>query len=254
MAAAGCDGGGFPPDAGVTPPAAMGTFSLAWSVTDTAGAPITCDQIGASTVAISLSSLDRVFGIAESFSCGNSPSTSPAIPIGNYSVAIELHGFGLDPVTVPPQSRVVITEGQTTALQPVTFAVNATGNLALQLAPPAPLTSNCGAGPGGAAIDGTSITLQDAAGACLPVTFTRTKNGAPNGTYTASCPGPAVATCIERDETLTATSVPSGPYTIHVRGKIGAADCFRNDDSLAVPAQGKALTRTLNLASSTPSC
>jgi hypothetical protein len=253
-ATAGCGGGGFPADAGADAPIAVGSFSLAWTLTDTTGAPVTCDQIGASTVAITLQSLDRVFGAAESFSCGNSPSTSPVIPVGNYKISIELHGSGLDPVVAPPQDRVAISENQTTTLAPVTFAVDATGTVALQLAPPAPLTSNCGAPPAGAGINGESITLEHAGDGCLPITFTRTKGGATIGTYTVNCAAPSAASCIESDETLTATNVPSGPYTIHIRGKIGATDCFTNDDSLVVPAQGKTLTRTLNLAATKPSC
>jgi hypothetical protein len=249
-ASAGCSGGGFPADAGIDAPAATGTFSLAWTLTDTGGAPITCDQVSATTIALTLQSSDRVFGIAESFSCGNSPSTSPVIPIGNYSVGIELHGTGLDPVVAPTQNHVAIVQNQNTTLAPVTFAVNATGNVALQIAPPAPLTSNCGAAPMGAAINAETITVQDAGGACLPITFTRSKGG----TYVVNCTTPNVAGCIEDDETLTATGVPSGTYTIHIRGKIGATDCFTNDDSLAVPAQGKSLTRTLNLAATKPSC
>lgn len=253
-ASAGCNGGGFPPDAGIDSPAAVGAFSLAWTITDTGGNPITCDQIGATTVAITLQSLDRVFGAAESFSCGNNPSTSPALPIGHYTVSIELHGTGLDPVVAARQDGVLISENKTTALAPVTFAVNAAGNVALQLAPPVPLTSNCGAPPTGAGITGETITLEHAGDGCLPITFTRTKGGQAVGTYTVNCAAPNVVGCIENDETLSATNVPSGPYTIHIRGKIGATDCFTNDDSLPVPAQGKSLTRTLNLAATKPSC
>jgi hypothetical protein len=251
---AGCNGGGFPADAGVDVKIAAGSFSLAWKLTDLKGAPITCDQIGASTVAITLQSLDRVFGDAESFSCGNSPSTSPAIPAGDYNVGIELHGSGLDPVVAPVQPRVVIADNQITALAPVTFAVDPTGTVALQIAPPTPLTSNCGAPPSGAGINAETITLEHAGDGCLPITFTRTKGGATVGTYTVSCAAPANAGCIEQDETLTATGVPFGQYTIHVRGKIGASDCFTNNDSLAVPAQGKTLTQTVILAPTKPSC
>jgi hypothetical protein len=254
VAVAGCDGGGFPADGGVPDAPASGTFSLAWTVTDPGGAPIACDQIGANTVALTLQSLDRVFGLAESFSCANSPSTSPPIPVGAYTVDIELHGAGLDPVVSPRQNRITINQNQTTALQAVTFAVQATGMLALKIATPAPFTSSCGAAPGGAAITGETITVQNDAGTCLPITFTRMKGGAPNGTYTVSCTAPSVATCIEGDETLTASDVPSGAYQIHIRGKRDATDCFRNDDSLSLPAQGKTLTRTLNLAPTTPSC
>lgn len=57
-----------------------------------------------------------------------------------------------------------------------------------------------------------------------------------------------VTTCIENDETLTVPSMQSGPYTIHIRGKVGSANCWRNDNTLQVPPLGKRLSETLNLA------
>ena len=48
---AACGGGGGFPDATIdVGPPAPGSFSLAWSVTDTMGNAITCDQIGAQSV------------------------------------------------------------------------------------------------------------------------------------------------------------------------------------------------------------
>ena len=40
-------GGGFPDAPPIDMPPPLGTFSLAWTVKDTGGNPITCDQIGA---------------------------------------------------------------------------------------------------------------------------------------------------------------------------------------------------------------
>jgi hypothetical protein len=41
-----------------------------------------------------------------------------------------------------------------------------------------------------------------------------------------------------------------------VRGKIGAVDCWKNDNALQVPPQSKTLIDTLNLAvqTGTPGC
>jgi hypothetical protein len=80
------------------------------------------------------------------------------------------------------------------------------------------------------------------------VTFERRRGGTLVGSYVVSCSSPAVAACIETDETLTVPSMASGPYTIHVRGKIGAVECWNNDDALQVPPQGKLMIQTLNLA------
>jgi hypothetical protein len=258
-ASAGCDcnGGGFPADARlVDAPAARGTVSLAWSLTDLTGRAITCDEVGASFVSLELRRQASLQGAVASFSCANSPSTSQAIEVGTYEVRFELRGQVLTPVAAQPQSSVVITKDQNTELAPVTFAVDTNGMLVLALVAP-PFTSNCKPGSmQGAGITTNTITLTRAGGGCAPVTFVRTRGSTPRGTYTVNCSSPEISTCIENDETLTVPSMPSGPYQIHVRGKLSAVECWANDDSLQVPAQGKARTETLNLAfqAGTPGC
>jgi hypothetical protein len=112
-----------------------------------------------------------------------------------------------------------------------------------------PLTSNCKP-PAmmGAGITGFTITLVHTGDGCAPVTFTRMRGTTMLGSYLVNCSSPMVTTCIESDETLTVPSMQSGPYQIHVRGKNNAVDCWKNDDALQVPPQGKTLTETLNLA------
>ena len=253
----GCDDGGFPADARpIDAPAARGTVSLAWSLTDLGGRPIVCDDVGANFVSVELRSVTSLSGSVASFACGNSPSTSSPIEVGAYEARFELHGQALTPVTAPSQPGVVITKDQNTQLAPVTFAVDNTGKLVLALVAP-PATSNCKpASMLGAGITGTTITLVRNGGGCAPVTFVRTRGATTLGSYSVNCSSPQVASCIENDETLTVSSMSSGGYTIHVRGKIGAVDCWANDDALQVPAQGKARSETLNLAfqSGTPGC
>lgn len=253
----GCDDGGFPADARpIDAPVARGTVSLAWSLTDIAGRPIVCDDVGANFVSVELRSVTSLSGSVASFACSNSPSTSSPIEVGTYEARFELHGQALTPVTAPSQSGVVISKDQNTQLAPVSFAVDNTGKLVLALVAP-PLTSNCKpASMLGAGITGTTITLVRNGGGCAPVTFVRTRGSTMLGSYSVNCSSPQVAPCIENDETLTVSSMSSGGYTIHVRGKVGAVDCWANDDTLQVPAQGKARTETLNLAfqSATPGC
>jgi hypothetical protein len=254
---AGCgDDGGFPTDAAAPDGSAHGNVSLAWSLVDPGGQPITCDQVGASTVSVALRARGTLAGAVDSFSCNNSPTTSRALDPGTYDVTLELHAGATTLATVPEQRGIVIVDGMTTPLAPVTFVVDASGSLVVSLASP-PATTNCGA-PSmmGAGIDGVTITLTQAGGGCAPVTFVHTKNGAPLPPYTVSCSSPAVAACIESDETLTVPTLASGPYTIHVRGTIGGVECWKNDDALQVPALGKPLTTTLNLAlqPATPGC
>ena len=245
----GCgDDGGFPRDAPPMQRPERGTISLAWALQDPSGQPLSCDQVGASTVALQLRARGEASGAVESFTCGNSPSTSKAIDPGTYDVSFELHAGATTLAAAPDQNGVVIESGMTTALAALTFVVDATGSLVLSLAAP-PATSNCKS-PSmmGAGINGITITLTQAAGGCAPVTFVHTRGAMTLAPYTVSCSSPAVAACIENDETLTVPSLPSGPYNIHIRGKIGAVECWTNDDALQVPALGRPLTRTLNLA------
>ena len=243
----GCDGPGFP-DAATPDATTLGTVSLAWWLIDFDGHPITCDQVAGRTVALQLRNQGGVSGVPASFSCGNSPSVTQAVASGTYNISFELHGDTGTLSTVPDQIGVMVTGGVTTVLAPVTFTVDARGSLALAIAAP-PATSNCNpTNMNGAGITGTSITLVDAGGSCAPVTFIRSRGATQLGTYTVNCSSPPVARCVETDETLTVPRLPSGPYTVHVRGSITGVDCWKNDDAIQVPPKGQALNRTLNLA------
>ena len=248
----GCTDGGSnisgPRDAALPPaPTGHGTVSLAWVLSDLRNQPIQCTQVGASTVALVLRAQGVTTGDADSFTCSNSPSTSKAILPGIYNVSFELHADGVTLATAPDQRDVVIVDGRNTPLTPLTFTVDAQGGLALSLATP-PAASNCKA-PSmlGAGINGVTITLMTAAGGCAPMTFVHTRGAMTLPPYTVNCSSPQVSACIESDETLTVPDMSSGPYTIHVRGKIGAIECWKSDDSLQIPALGMALTQKVNL-------
>jgi len=246
--AGGCGGGeGFASDAAIDA-AVPGTVTLAWSLADPSGNPITCAQVGASTVALQLQGR-RTAGVPVSLSCDHSPATSQLLAPDTYDVSIELHGAGLTSVVVPDQNNVVVRPGANTQLGPVVFKVDPTGALVASLHAGPQITSNCGGPPSGAGIATTTIALQhDANGPCEPITFTHTKGTTTLEPYTVNCSAPQVVGCIENDESLSVASLPSGPYTIHIVGKINAAACWKNDDSLQIPAQGKTQTTVFNLS------
>jgi hypothetical protein len=244
----GCSSEGFPVDASPPDAVTLGRVSLAWSLTDLAGQPITCDQVGAKTVSLAVRNQAGASGTAASFSCTNSPSVTQFFASGLYSIAFELNGDSGTLATASDQNNVLIAGGQITPLTPVVFPVDAKGSVALSIATP-PGASNCKSPPMGAGITSMTITLVNAGGSCAPVTLLRARGTTSLGSYTVDCGSPQTATCIESDETLTpAAPLPSGPYTIHIRGKVGGAECWRNDDALQVPPQAKVLVRTLNLA------
>jgi hypothetical protein len=136
----------------------------------------------------------------------------------------------------------------------VSFAVDANGALELRLETSQP-GGNCGdVGAMGAGIDAMTFTLRRTDSTCEPITFQISAGATrPAGSYTVDCDNPALAACIENDQLLTAEPVPSGNYRVQIRGKVGGADCWTNDDSLAVPPLSKVLKSTLNLVKA-PGC
>lgn len=262
---AGCgDGGGFPDAVPIDQPPASGTFSLMWAVKDPSGATLDCAEIGAQAVTVTTRNKAVTGGSTEVFTCSSLAGTSPGIPPGTYDMDFELGGVGGDPqtgviATSPKQANVVVPPGNNVPLMPITFTVNATGGIKLNLSANKP-GGNCGTiAMNGAGITGMSLVLQhQGSGTCEPVQFTYAANATrPGGTYTVNCTMPVVAPCIEADQQLTATGVKSGNYQLHIRGKIATADCFTNDDTLPVYPQGRDVTRTLNFApatAGTPGC
>src|SRR5690349_6763336 len=84
----GCEGGGLvdaQPDV-----QAPGTISLAWSLTDANGAPITCDQVGAVAVSMEIREIDAATGAPAAFTCSTGSGTTQALAPGTYQVDIEL--------------------------------------------------------------------------------------------------------------------------------------------------------------------
>ena len=191
----------------------------------------------------------------ELFSCSATNGTGHGIPSGNYDMELGLLASTGPLVTAPTQHGIHISAGKTTPLAPVTFAIDATGALDLHLASTAP-GGNCALTTmNGAGITGTTITLEHISSVCAPVTFTVGADATrPAFSYTVNCATPVVAACIESDQALDVSGVPSGHYVVHVRGRTGAGTCWTNDDQLVVPAVGRTLMQTLALTAGTPGC
>jgi hypothetical protein len=231
---------------GATPtPPATGSISLTWSITDLAGQPATCDQVGACSVALRLTDRTGSGVVAVAFPCSASSGTT-SVAVGVYDIAIELHtADGTKLATAPPQNGVAIATGPIRRLMPVAFAATTSESLVLSIA--TPTAENCqSTTAGGAGITAMAITLAHTGDGCAPLTFVRMQGGAPHGTYTVDCSTPMTTTCIENTETLT-TSLGPGSYTVHVTGKINAADCWQRDDTLQIPPPGKPLVHTVDL-------
>jgi len=259
----GCgDGGGFPDAPVIDAPPAPGTFTLAWTVANTGGMAITCDQIGAQAVTALLRNRAIQGGSTEVFTCSTLSGMSQVLAPGIYDIDFDLNGGGGDPVTgviatAPQQAGVEIKAGQNTVLTPLAFSVNATGALKLKLMSSATAGNCVPTAQMGAGITTNTITVTRVGdGVCAPLTFNISAGsmGGTAGTYVVDCVSPAVAPCIERDQELTVSGVTSGAYAINVRASQGGTLCYTNVDQLPVPPLGRELMRTLNLGSVTPAC
>lgn len=258
--AAGCgSGGGFPDAAPDVSPPGPGFFKVDWVVTDANSQPLDCSRISAAAVTATLRKHGTAGGSTQVFTCATGTGKSQAVEAGTYDITWELdstQSLVLD--TASPQKDVVIEDGQTTQLTSLAFSVDATGNVKLHLDALKP-GGNCGTGADGAKIDAMTMTVQhNSSGPCEPVMFAVAAGATkPASTFAVDC---SMATtsipCIEHDQELSATAVPSDKYTFRVHGTVVGADCWSNNNQLTVPPLGGTLNQTLNLghADGAPGC
>lgn len=244
-------GGGFPDARPIDVPPPNGTFTLAWSVSDTAGQPITCDQVGGQTVTVLAHNRAYEGGEPEPFVCSSLMGQSPGLAPGTYDFEFELDASSGILATAPGQYGIEIASNQSVQLAPLAFSLDATGGMALHLASNKP-GGNCGA-PGGATPGGgvtsTTITLVHSSDqSCQPLTLQIAAGASqPASMYTIACTTPVVGPCIESDQAITATGFGADSYMIHIKMNQATNVCWTNDDSIVVPPLGATLTRTLNL-------
>jgi hypothetical protein len=225
---------------------ARGSVLIAWSITALGGAT-TCTRAGAQTVSVVLRSRRSAADEAFTFACTDSQATTPPVAAGPYEVTLSLLAAdGATLAVAPTQAPIAIDAGEVTTLAPVIFRVEG-GTLSLSFATIGTTTNCLARDQGGAGITASTITLEHAAGGCAPVTFVRSRGTTTLGTYSVICSSPQVATCIERDETLTIEVIESGPYVLRIDGLVGAVGCWEGADVVTVPA-GARLTTPVQLA------
>jgi hypothetical protein len=223
-----------PPDARVIDaPPPGGTVSLTWSMHEGASA-LTCDQISASIVSVTILPENAGFGFVDTFSCTSGKGTSRALAPGKYTITVELDG-GTGALAPSQQlTHIDVTSGQDTALGAIDFQVVAKGGVSIKLAAKSK-AENCTAT--GADIASMTLQMQDGAGTCIPTTFmiaAGAKN--PASTYTSDCNTTPTGPCIEQDQTVTATGLRSGSVKLVVTGDVGGKACWNGLLPLTVPA------------------
>ncbi len=221
--------------------AAPGQFMVSWTVGHQ-GTVLTCAEISASSVTVEIVPVGAVFGVVDSFGCTSSIGTSRLLAPGGYDLEISLEGSGGTLAGPVLRLAVVVTSGGVAAVTPVPFDVDPAGDLAFTITTPA--GDNCGAMPAGAGITATRIELRDAAGTCVPTTFTIGAGAtAPAGTYVSDC-ATATHACIAADQAVGAADVRSGQRSMVITGLVGTTACWRRSSSFVVRAAG--LTTTLS--------
>lgn len=229
------------PDARISIDApAPGQLSLTWSLAH-AGAPLTCGEVGATSVSADILPVGAQFGVVDGWSCASGMGTTRELEPGRYDLRVTVSGGGtLD----GPEIRlgVEVRPGQVTAVDPIAFDVDPTGTLSLRIT--SPTGDNCGPAPGGAGVTAMRLELTDSAGVCTPTTFEIAAGAtAPAATYVSDCAG-ATTACIAADQVLTATGVRAGQHGLAITGLVGDAPCWTRAAQFAQRAGG--LTTTLN--------
>jgi hypothetical protein len=222
---------------------ALGSVSLTWTMADANGRPLSCEQISATTVLLTLRERASGSSVTASFPCRSSPSAQLLGP-GVYDATIALRtGEGATIATVSDQASVLVVAAQVTPLAPAMFSV--TAGLVLSFATSA--IANCTSpAEGGAAITSATLILAHTGAGCAPVTFVRKRGNTVVERYLVNCSSPAVTSCIETSETFTVLPIDPGSYSLRVRARVGALNCWVRDEDIDV-SLGAPVTRTINL-------
>lgn len=223
-----------------------GTISLTWTLTNTAGQPITCGDVGAQNVVLVLRNILEVGGSTAVFGCGSGGGTTTPLSPGPYEIDFELRGTADLLAASPRRRNIVVVVGQDTPIGAVPFAVDAIGGFELVVRA-SPGTTNCGTGTN---ISAMAIALRRPDDTCQLTTLRIEPGGR---TYPVNCASMNLTPCVENNQRVIATDLPSGSYKVEVVGRVGARDCWTASESLQVPPLRKSLSRTVLLAKA-PGC
>jgi hypothetical protein len=232
-----CGGGDEVPDAGPPQPDAFvanGTFSLAWTLSDGMGT-VTCDQVKATGVKITLLPTSGAPGFTELGQCSSGMLTGSPHPVQSYNVTIELTnsaGQTMATVTQTDQSNVADT---VTALPTAAFTTTRNGGVKFKIDVGTTSALNCPGEmdtPAGAGIDTLTVELRSG-GTCVPAALAVTGEAMARA---ATCAAPSGA-CIENDKDIILAGdpgVPAGDYELVVTGLEGAEVCYTGNATFTI--------------------
>jgi hypothetical protein len=256
LLAAACGDDSGPPDSRGTDPAPPGgTITVTWTIVDDADEPLSCAEVGASLVSVSMRRDSDVFGRTETMPCGPGAGTTAPIDPGTYEVQVRLAGVTADPVEV----RDVAVESQRDTPVAVSLTVIPRGGFTFRIVAGTGQGNCTPPAQGGAGITEMELALARQEGGCVPVTFAIAAGASqPAATYTTDCADPAPTACIATDQQVTvAPQLPSGGYRMTILGWVGDAACWSRIAQFQVPAGGQTASlppQTLSLDPRVPGC
>ncbi len=239
--AAGCGGESGSPDASVpdAQQVAPGHVALSWSLVDD-GEPISCDDVGAVSMAFTAIPLDGFAGEVRTRRCdeGEAGVTLEMAP-GAYSGRVELISVAGPLGEAVPIDRIEVEGGGEVVVEPITFDVPRSGgaNFRVQARP---FADNCDS-DGSPAIEELKIELHERGGDCVPVTFAIEVDGDDDVLYESDCEG-AVVGCVEHTQRISFSDVEPGRYLLDIVARDEAGTCLDILNQFEVAGGGLATT------------
>jgi hypothetical protein len=222
---------GPPPDAAIT----QGTMSFTWDVNDTDMNALMCGDVGAITVRVSMTPSAGGFAVIDALSCNSGMGTTRPLDAGTYNVTMELRGTAGLLSQTATMNNVDVVAGGDTPLGNIVFEVLAQGNFEFDVDTSA-TGLNCDSDMNdGAGITDVLFELRDSSNQCVNVAMDIAAGAAePAGTYNTDC-ATMYGACIENDQTITVTGVPSGAYQLTIRAWKGGLECWMRAPQFNVP-------------------
>lgn len=219
----------------------LGTFSLSWALTDGSNA-LTCGQVGAFSVAVTLIPQDGFSGESESFSCSSGEGQSRGLVPGLYNARIDVRASGSRSLLEAPIviADVEIAANTDKVLPAQEFVISPQGSFSFFVDSGA-TGGNCAElAANGAGIVGVAFELENESGVCLEADFIVAEGSQAGGTYSSNCTTPpAPLPCIGKDQLVSVSSVPSGARTLTTTAqKAGPVDCYEGLTTFTVAGAG----------------
>lgn len=256
-ASAACgDDGGTPDATPIDAAPQTGTISLSWSLTDGDSA-VTCADVGAVTVRLTATPSGGSIAAVDALSCAGLAGTSRGLPIGTYDVVVGLYATAGSLATPVMAGSVEVTEGADKAIGEVEFTVIPTGGLSFNITN-ATGDANCAtSGAPNAGLGEMLIELRDTSTSeCIPATLEVAAGASTSArTITVDCTTPVP--CIEADQDITATGVPSGNRTLELTADLGGLGCFTRSSQFTIPGNNLSFllgSQSLSRDESVPGC